>query len=161
MKKFFCIAMIATILITSIIPANAAKKKTFDLTVTSFPISYQLYAEILGVECDIRREWISNNQAMIYLNDICFCLVETESKSDLSYITGILFTACPESKEDYSLALQSMFLTVYAFDSYLGIDFTKELITNTLPKIGKYTSAHCTYQYSNNANVYMLTISPR
>lgn len=161
MKKILFATIAIVLLVSLTVSADAAKSKTFDLTITSFPISYKLYADILGEECDISREWISNNQAIIHLNDVCFCTVETESRSDLSYITNMLFTACPQSQEEYSLALRSMFLTIYTVDSYLGIDLASNLVTTILPQNGKYTSERFTYQYTKSANVYMIAISPR
>lgn len=173
MKKIFCLVCAIIMQFSMIFPCRAlawgatnteaaqTKNKTLEVTLTGYSILYRAYMESLRQSPSIRREWIENNQAMVYLTDTCFCLIETEAQNDFSNIIEVLHTSAPENDDDLFVSRCSMVSTIMVFDPDLGTDFIVDLVMNILPEKGDYVSRYCTYKYVTTANIIMLYISPR
>ena len=122
---------------------------------------YKMCMEMLDQKVSVTREWIDSGTAQIQLTDQSYVMVETQSKSDYSDITEVLFYAISENDNNMAMARYSMFSTIYAFDYELGVDKVLDLVMNILPDKGEYTSSFCHYKFVMVYNVMMLTISPK
>lgn len=161
MKKHIVVTLALAIVFNMLFPIAAVAQKSLEVTITGYTLLYQAYMEALGQKTSLRREWITDDQAMIYLTDTCFCMVTAESKSDFSNITEVLHTAAPESDSDMLAVRCSMVATILAFDPDLDVDTITQLVMKTLPEKGEYASDYCTYKYTQSYNVIMLTIYPK
>lgn len=160
MKKF----LIAIIIIITIMGCGsnvALSEKSLEVTITGYSVLYQMCMEALGQKTNIRREWMSANQAMIYLTDTSFCTVTTESQNDFSNIIEALHTSTIESDSDMLSIRCSMVSTIMAFDPQLDTNTITDMVMNILPGKGEYTSNDCKYKYVKSYNVIMLYISRR
>lgn len=161
MKKNAAILIAVSLFFSISIQMFAVGEKSLQVTLTGYSLLYQTFMEALGQKTDIRRDWISEDQAQIQLTDKCFCVLTTDGKSDFANVTEAIHTAAPESDKDMLSVRCSMVSTIAAFDPDLELETITDMVMNILPKSGEYYTDYCKYRYTKAANVIMLYISPK
>lgn len=161
MKKIILALITISIFFAISIQSFAVGEKSLEVTLAGFPLLYQTCMDVLEHPTNIRREWISDNQAMVYLTDICMCIFTTEEgKGDFSNIIEVLHTSAPQSHKELIDARCSMVATIMTFDPSFTYDNVADFVVNVLPKKGEYVSTYCRYKYVEAYNTQMLYISP-
>jgi hypothetical protein len=161
MKKIISVLITISLFCAISIQSVALGEKSLEVTLTGYTLLYQTFMQALGQKTDVRRDWISEDQAQLQLTDKCFCVLTTESKSDFANVIEVLHTAAPESDKDMLSVRCSMVSTIATFDPDLEIDTITDMVMNILPKSGEYYTDYCKYRYTKAANVIMLYISPK